>query len=177
MKVNFVIAGAQKAGTSALYSYLQEHPQIQMEDQKEVHFFDNEKYFAQSQPSDYTVYHSAYRQAKKTDNQPQLYGDATPVYLYWSQAMHRIHAYNPEMKVIVLLRNPIERAYSHWNMEISRPRDRQRECLSFWDALHNENQRCRQTLPLKHRVYSYLDRGLYCEQIRNLWSIFHGNKL
>jgi hypothetical protein len=76
--------------------------------------------------------------------------------------------YNPQLKIIVLLRNPITRAYSHWNMERSREADN----CPFWEAIHHERERCREALPLQHRVYSYIDRGFYCEQIRRLWTYF-----
>ena len=72
------------------------------------------------------------------------------------------------MKIIVILRNPIDRAYSHWNMEQSRNADD----LSFWDAIRSEHERCREALPYQHRVYSYLDRGFYTEQLRRLWAYF-----
>jgi sulfotransferase family protein len=70
--------------------------------------------------------------------------------------------------LIVLLRNPIERAYSHWNMK----RELGAEALSFWEAIQREPERCREALPYQHRVYSYVDRGFYLEQLRRLWSFF-----
>ena len=167
--VDFIICGAQKSGTTALDSYLREHPDICMAENKEVHFFDNESFFESSKP-DYKKYHSSFR---PNLSQHDLVGEATPIYMYWKDAAKRIWEYNPNMKLIVLLRNPIERAYSHWNME----RSRNAENLSFIDAIRSERKRCREALPLQHRVYSYIDRGYYLEQLRRLWHYFSKNNV
>jgi hypothetical protein len=163
MKIDFIICGTQKGGTTALDSYLREHPQICMANEKEVHFFDREKIFLKKNP-DYSLYHAGFNLKPSH----QIIGEATPIYMYWYEAPKRIWQYNPNMKLIVLLRNPIERAYSHWNMEKSR----NIENMSFWDAIINESARCRKVLPYQHRIYSYTDRGFYLEQLRRLWFYF-----
>jgi hypothetical protein len=163
LKVNFIICGAQKSGTSALDAYLREHPEICMANGKELHFFDTESNFLNVKP-DYSIYHSAF--SSKPSH--KMLGEATPIYMYWYDAPKRIWQYNPKMKLIVVLRNPIDRAYSHWNMQ----RSRNIENLSFWDALHIERARCREELPYQHRSYSYIDRGFYLEQLRRLWFYF-----
>lgn len=166
-KVGFVIAGTQKGGTSALDAYLREHPEICMADKKEVHFFDTEKYF-QKEKVDYSVYHSFF--SPKSSH--TLLGETTPIYMYWYDSPRRIWQYNPSMKIIVILRNPIRRAYSHWNME----RDRKADTVSFWEAIQHESNRCREALPYQHRVYSYVDRGFYSEQLRRVWTYFPKNQ-
>lgn len=88
--------------------------------------------------------------------------------MYWTEAPKRIWQYNPEMKIIIILRNPVERAFSHWNME----RDRNRDKLIFWDAIQQERERCRETLPFQHRVFSYVDRGFYSQQLRSIRHYF-----
>lgn len=162
-KVDFIICGTQKGGTSALDAYLREHPQICMAKNKEVHFFDNEEVFKNSKV-DYSLYHAAFNPLPHH----KVVGEATPIYMYWYDAPRRMYEYNPHLKLIVILRNPIERAFSHWNME----RSRNAETLSFWEAIINENERCREALPYQHRVYSYVDRGFYLEQLRRLWTFF-----
>lgn len=166
-KVNFIICGTQKGGTTALDEYLRENPLICMAEKKEVHFFDNEEHF--SKKVDYSLYHSLFNPSSFHG----LLGEATPIYMYWYTAPRRIWEYNPDMKLIVLLRNPIERAYSHWNMEKSRGYEE----LPFWDAVQYERDRCRQALPLQHRIYSYIDRGFYVEQLRRLWTYFPRNQV
>lgn len=163
MLVNFVIGGTQKGGTSALNTFLRQHPQICMpETRKELHFFDRE--LELNSRLDYAKYHSNFR----PQPQHRAIGEATPSYMYWNTAPYRIWQYNPDMKWILVLRNPIERAFSHWNME----KTRGNESLRFAEAIDREVERAREALPLQHRVYSYIDRGFYAPQIRRLFNIF-----
>ena len=163
MKVDFVIGGTQKGGTSALDAFLRQHPQICMpHSKKEVHFFDNEANFAGT--PNYKKYHGYF--APRPEH--RAIGDATPVYMYWETAPRRIWSYNPDMKWIIALRNPVERAFSAWNME----RDRKIDPLDFRAAIAQEAARCRAALPLQHLNYSYVDRGFYAAQVRRLFNIF-----
>lgn len=163
MLVNFLVAGTQKGGTSALDAYLREHPQICMADKKEVHFFDNEDNFAIGTP-DYNRYHAAF----SPTHEHRAIGESPPIYMYWDAAPRWIWEYNPEMKVIVSLRNPIERAYSHWNMQASRGKD----LLPFKKAIFKEMERSREALPNQNRLHSYTDRGFYSYQLKRLWRYF-----
>ena len=163
IKVNFIIGGTQKGGTSALDAYLRTHPEICMANRKEVHFFDNETNFRNKRVN-YLKYHSFFNPKPHH----RLVGEATPIYTYWQDAPKRIWQYNPSMKLIVVLRNPVQRAFSHWNME----RDRDADKLEFWDAIQREQERCKEALPYQHRVYSYVDRGFYTEQLRRIWRFF-----
>lgn len=72
------------------------------------------------------------------------------------------------MKIIILLRNPIERAYSHWNMESSR----HNENLSFWDAIKSEELRLNNSNQHQNIVFSYIDREFYLRQLRRIWSFY-----
>jgi hypothetical protein len=162
-KVNFLICGTQKGGTTSLDSYLRQHPEICMAEYKELHFFDSEKNFLYPNP-DYSVYHDAFQPS--TDQ--VILGETTPAYMYWYSAPKRIWEYNPQMKLILLLRNPIERAYSHWNMQ----RERGYDELPFVEAIKAEENRRRDSLPFQNRRFSYLDRGFYSEQINRLRAFF-----
>ncbi|MGH8713851.1 MAG: sulfotransferase domain-containing protein [Casimicrobiaceae bacterium] len=162
-KVSFVIAGTQKGGTTALASYLYQHPEIGLPRDKEAHFFDKEHNFA-SGKGDYAGYHASFNPAVRN----RLLGDATPIYMYWESVPQRIRDYNPAMKLIMLLRNPVTRAYSHWNMEHARRSDP----LPFEQAIRVEQERCREALPFQHRKYSYIDRGRYSQQIRRIGRFF-----
>jgi len=163
MKVKFLIAGAQKSGTSALNKYLNTHPKLCMARKKEVHFFDNERIFS-GKSVDYTKYHAFFSPRLRQ----RLCGETTPNYMYWYNAPRRIWEYNPAMKIIIILRNPIDRAFSAWNFEYGR----QREFLPFSEAIRTESQRIKEVLPLQHRVYAYVDRRFYTEQIRRIWHYF-----
>ena len=126
---------------------------------KELHFFDRE-----DENRDYKKYHANF----KPKPQHHVIGEASPIYMYWETAPYRIWKYNPKMKWILALRNPVERAFSAWNMETKRGKEK----LSFAEAIEKESQRRREALPLQHRVYSYIDRGFYACQVRRLFNIF-----
>jgi Sulfotransferase domain len=161
-KVDFVIAGAQKSGTTALHYFLSKHPQITMGDQQEIHFFDDETIFAGE--VDYGLLLRHYPEVP----QGIIAGDCTPIYLYWKPAMERIQKYNPRMKLLILLRNPIERAFAHWNMQ----RFKGREPLEFLRAIKAEEARAAEEAPLQSRRYSYIDRGRYAEQLQRVFKFF-----
>ena len=120
-KLDFLIAGTQKGGTTALHNYLKQNPDVFLSEKKELHFFDNETIDWQNPP--YEKYHDAF----KTASSRQKIGEATPIYTFWPDALARISKYNKDIKLIICLRNPTERAYSHWRMETSR----QEEDLPF----------------------------------------------
>src|SRR5437773_9217482 len=135
MRVDFVIGGTQKGGTSALDSFLRQHPEICMpQTKKELHYFDKEENF--DGPPNYKKYHANF----KAEPQHRVIGEATPIYMYWNAAPGRIWTYNPEMKWILVLRNPVERAFSAWNMETKR----RAEDLPFKQAVEREPERCRE---------------------------------
>ena len=166
-KLDFVIVGAQKSGTTALAAYLRDHRDIYVfgdsESKRSTHFFSDDRNFTSGQP-DYAAYHRMFTAAQEQ----QLIGESTPNYMYWRSAPTRLWQYNADIKIIAVLRNPIERAYSHWNME----RSRGAETLPFFEALVCERQRCRVANPKQHLVYSYVDRGYYSAQIREIWRLF-----
>jgi hypothetical protein len=163
MRVNFVIGGTQKGGTSALDLFLRQHPEICMpKTKKELHYFDREENFGGQ--TDYKKYHAHFR----PESRHRVIGEATPSYMYWTATPYRIWSYNPQMKWILVLRNPVERAFSAWNMETKRGA----EHISFEKAVEQEAARCREALPLQHRVFSYIDRGFYAHQVRRLFNIF-----
>jgi hypothetical protein len=105
---NLFIVGAQKSGTSALHSYLEKHPRLACGDVKEIHFFDREKNFSQG--------FNYYRLFFPIFSTKCISIDSTPKYLYYSHCAERIHAYSPQAKIVVLLREPISRAFSAFNM-------------------------------------------------------------
>jgi hypothetical protein len=172
-KLDFIVAGAQKCGTTALHYFLQKHPHITMGDRQEMHFFDDDEFFSQ-RAVDYELLHrhfpavaSSTRLRYATARQA-IAGESTPSYLYYEPAMERIWNYNPQIKLLILLRNPVERAFAHWNMQ----RFKGREPLDFLDAVKNEKNRVTEASPLQSRRFSYVDRGFYCEQLERVWKFF-----
>lgn len=162
-KVGFLIAGTQRGGTTTLREFLFDHPDVCMSAKKELHFFDDDRYWRKD-PPDYAPYHGAF--APRPSH--RLLGEATPIYMYWKAALPRIRAYNPDMKLVMILRNPVERAYSHWNFE----RQAGREPLPFREALAAEPQRSRDALPAQLRNGSYIQRGFYAAQLEEIWKFF-----
>lgn len=107
IKPSFMIIGAQKAGTSALYNYLSQHSELISSNPKEVHFFDTYDVI------NINNYHKFFPKQFSTS---KISFEATPRYLYFPGTAERLRNYNPKLKFIVLLRDPVSRAYSAWNM-------------------------------------------------------------
>jgi len=162
-KLSFIIAGAQKSGTTALNYYLKRHRQIALPIKKELHFFDRDELFAKA-PVSYEPLHRMFRPIRPG----AIAGENTPIYLYWRPALERIREYNAAIKLIIILRNPIERAFSQWNMQ----RQRGSEPLEFLDAIRTEPSRIAQAAPQQLRKFSYVDRGRYGEQLERAFQLF-----
>jgi len=176
VKVSFLCVGAQKCGTTTLRAYLREHPQLDVPE-NEVHFFDDESFnWETSIPlSDYhghfrslAVDTPAAHEVVLPISECLIAGEVTPIYMYWLPCLQRIYRYNPCMKIIIFLRNPIDRAHSHWSMEYLRGS----ENFSFSEAIRLEESRLDGASYRQHRVYSYIDRGYYYRQIVRFYDIF-----
>lgn len=163
-RLSFAIAGAQKCGTSALDAYLRLHPDLSLGREKESHFFDRESGIDWRDPN-YALLHSSF---DAPDG--RLRGDATPVTLYWTAAQHRMARYNPDMRFIVLVRDPAERAFSQWRMS----RRNGWEALPFSSAIRQGRLRILDDGPASFaaRRYSYVERGFYARQLKQLSEVF-----
>jgi hypothetical protein len=167
-RLEFIVAGVQKAGTTALNYYLKGHPRIALPVKKELHFFDNDELF-ESGAASYHQLHEMFRPVRPGS----IAGENTPSYLYWKTALPRIRDYNPAIKLIAILRNPIERAFSQWNMQ----RHRGLEPLDFTEALAAERQRLVQVEPTQFRKFAYLGRSRYAEQLERAFTNFPSSQL
>ena len=165
LKPSFIIVGAQKAGTSALFKALSEHPKVIPPDTKELDFFSKDDRFDQG------VNHYLQQfPVKPWKYQNEITFEASPSYLESQVAPMRINDTLPGVRVIMVLRDPVKRAFSAWNMfrqfkdhpiysYLYDPR-------SFEVAIEDE---------LKNRVeYSrkYLSRGLYVENVKRYLETF-----
>jgi len=161
-RVAFIVAGVQKGGTTALFDYLGETRELSLSRVKEAHFFDDE---AQDwRRPDYAAYHANF-----DPFDGRLRGEATPIYLYWPGSLERIYGYNSAMKLIVMLRDPVERAWSHWKMEYARGV----ETRPFDWCIREGRQRLFAADPWGfHRELSYVERGFYGEQMARLYGLF-----
>ena len=133
-----------------------------MGDQQEIHFFDDEAMFVAQ--VDYEQLHKHYPLLAPS----AIAGDCTPSYIYYEPAAERIWKYNPKIKLLVLLRNPVERAFAHWNMQ----RFKGREPLDFFDAVREEKTRIAGAPPTEARRFAYVDRGFYARQLERLFKLF-----
>lgn len=168
--VDFMIIGAQKGGTNALYRFLRQHPGIGMSSRKEVHLFDAPEYSNDWTPERID---ERYRPFFEPLDAERVRGEGTPIYLFFPEIARELGRYHPELKLIVLLRDPVERAISHYYMERSRGGER----WPLWLALLCEPfrlRRCRdpRARGSAMRVASYRSRGLYSRQLRNLYRHF-----
>jgi hypothetical protein len=171
----FLIIGAQKAGTTALYAYLRRHPRITGPSWKEVSFFD--RHYARGE----AWYRGNFPNLLRARR--ELVGEASPSYLFHPLAPARVSSLLPDARLLVLVRNPIDRAFSHYQHEVAL----RREPLSFEDALAVEEQRLKgeeerlRTDPayFSHAWwnFTYKARGLYAEQLERWLEHFRPEQL
>lgn len=151
-----VIAGAQKCGTSSLVTLLRQHPQVSMSRPKELHFFD--RHFDRGL--------DWYREQFTMGGTHLHAGEGTPAYLYDPATRARMMETLPEAKIVVILRDPARRAYSHYWHE----RRLGHESSPFEEALDLEKERLATGELRNRKCYSYVDRGHYIDQIEALES-------
>ena len=166
---DFLIIGAQKAGTTSLYEYLCEHPCVTSSTLKEVHYFD----LAYGRGPNW--YRAHFHPAKVPGG---ITGEASPYYLFHPLVPERVARDLPEVKLIVLLRDPVSRAHSHHNHE----RALGFEKLDFEAALRSEAERLRgeeekiladpRYRSFAHQHHSYLARSRYAEQLGRWFAHF-----
>ncbi len=177
---NFLIIGAPKCGTTALYYCLEQHPEIYMSPGKEPAFFAFE-----NDPPAYRAPFGKEARANKRAivslseyvalfdgvRSEKAVGEASTTYLYHPRAPKRIHAHIPEAKLVAILRNPIERAYSSFLHQIREGRE---PLEDFKEALLAEEERLAENYG---NLWRYVDLGLYSQQLERYYSIFEKNQI
>jgi hypothetical protein len=174
---DFIIIGTQKGGTSSLYEYLSRHPRVFPALKKEVHFFDTEN-FAKGLAWYRAHFPLDVRHETQSGRCKPITGEASPYYLFYPHAAARIAKFLPRAKIIVMLRNPIDRALSHYYHQVRKGR----EPLAFGAAIEAESHRLEGEYErmLKDEsyysyacwAYSYLGRGYYADQLSAWFRIF-----
>lgn len=156
---DFLIIGAQKAGTTSLFNYINEYAQNFISPKtKELYFF-SENY------NKGIPWYKAHFPLKTKNG--YLTGEATPDYLYYHKCAKRIHENYPDLKIIVLLRNPIDRAYSQYNFQRNSNKTKAYNPLSFEEAIKDEQtQTITEEFTYNYKYRSYLKRGHYYEQLK-----------
>lgn len=171
---NLLIIGSQRAGTSSLFKYLSGHPQCKASVRKEIRFFT--EYYHEG-PEWYRA-HFSLRRGGGAES-PIVAFDATPDYLLDPRVPQRAHEMIANARIVILLRDPAERALSHYQHN----RRLGLEHLTFEEALRLESKRiapdlCKldlqPSMPIGKNLlkYSYVERGRYAQQIERWMSIF-----
>ncbi len=177
-KSNLFIVGAAKAGTTSLYYYLKRHPEVFMSSVKEPNFFSKDLEFdafvnGYSRPLKLDFIHLAY--VRNFDDYMELFrdvekepmiGESDTSYLYSKKEAEEIYKFNPNAKIIILLRDPIERAFSHYLMNLKIGISKNPDFISeFYEDL----KKTRKGWGISH---FYLELGLYYEQVKRYTDIF-----
>jgi Sulfotransferase family len=169
---NFLIVGAAKSGTTALYHYLKQHPQVYMSPTKETNFFAFEGQEVRFHgPGDEKIAQStitsleAYKEQFAAVSNEIAIGEASPWYLYSDQAVKNIYRHIPDVKLIAVLRNPAERAFSSY-LHVARDG---RENLTFEEGLLVEEKRIEQGWEF---IWHYQRTGFYAAQVERFLDLF-----
>jgi len=165
---NFFLIGAQKAGTTSLYSYLKQHPQIYMSPRKEPHFFKGIHSEDQRRGGDLAPVTDIgdYRALFEGVTDEKAIGEASASYLYSPSAPALIKRSIPDARLIAVLRNPADRAYSNYLFCVQMGRE---PLASFVDALQSEERRIREDWG---SLWHYRQKGFYYTQIKRYFDIF-----
>ena len=178
MMPSFLIIGAQRAGTTSLYSYLLQHPQVLSALAKEIGYFS--LHYRTRSFAWYRAHFPLVRRGRRL-GQRLITGEASPAYLSHTPAAERAWGRFPGVKLIALLRDPVARAYSHYHHAI----EYGYETLSFEDALRAEPERLQaaeHALPddqeaIRYTRLTYLDRGVYHKHLQRWLNYFPRSNL
>lgn len=172
---DFIIIGVQKGGTSTLFSLLERHPQIKGSVFKEVHYYDYN--FSKG-----IKWYRSFFPIKSSLT--RLVGEASPYYFFHPLVPNRIKQDNPNVKLILLLRDPVARAYSHYQME---RRKHKEKIESFEEAIEVEESRIAPEIAKmdqdpfyfssSHQTYSYVSRGYYGDQLERWYKYFDRDQI
>jgi len=172
---DFIIIGAGKCGTSSLYNYLIQHPNIYPAKIKELNYF-GRRWTKWYRPNFPTIFLKHF--VKKFRREPFITGEASPFYLLNPLVPIQVKEKIPNVKIIILLRNPVDRAFSQY----SQWQKTKHEPLSFEEAIKSEKIRTKEEWEnyidynspgsRNHVRYSYLEAGLYYDQIKEWMGVF-----
>jgi len=180
---SFIIVGAQKGGTTSLYRYLESHPQVIGARTKEPQFFSLRygkglRWYRACFPASARL-----RRRSQRLGRPAITGEATPYYLASPAAPGNIAETLPEIKLIALLRNPVDRCISHYNQMVQSGR----EHLPLAEAIAKEDERLSGEIKRMeafpgfaskaHTTFSYLTRGRYIEQLESYGRYFRREQM
>ncbi len=167
IKVNTLIIGAGRSGTTTLYSYLKAHNDVCFSYIKEVPFFSIDEHYRKGEK----YYHSFFRKC----NCMPVIASADTYLLMDHDAISRIFAYNPDMKIIVMLRDPVARAYSSYNYSVNF--GHHNAYASFLDSMEVEKEITRESDIVKRNNMGHFYGSLYYEHLSKWTSVFPRQQL
>jgi len=160
--VQIIVAGAQKAGTSSLKEYISQHPGVCTHKQLEMMYFVNDHQFAKGYNHAAKYYFPCIK-----DNDPVILAKSVGI-MYTPIAIERLCSHNPQIQIIISLRNPVDRAYSaYWYAR----RMGWEDISTFDEAIYASPDRFSIEDP-RSRHWAYLDRSLYIKHLRNIYNKF-----
>lgn len=175
---NFLILGAMKSGTTSLYQYLCQHPKVLAAHKKEVYYFDKhymygEQWYRGNFPT---------RRQMKSAGQGTVTGEATPYYLFHPTIAERIANLLPQVSLIVVLRDPVDRAISHYFHSVRRGKENRpiRQAFAEEDFYVKPEEKLLEAdhyTSNRHRMWSYVSRGLYAQQLKKYLELFPREQL
>lgn len=168
---NFFIAGAPRCGTTALYEYLSENPHIYMSQVKELNYFAFD--FPNVQKINFSSQNDYLKVFEKANSQHQAVGEASPFYLFSEVAFQNIHSFDPNAKIIISLRNPVNFVQSFHQLNLSLLREDVPDLKAAWDL--QERRKNGKQIPKSCRepeLIQYGDLGKFGKYIKKLLEIF-----
>jgi hypothetical protein len=175
---DFLIIGTQKGGTTFLYHLLRQHPYVEPAARKEIHFFDSRRF-----KKGIDWYRSHFPRQHWENGRRVITGEASPYYLYHPLAAQRAAKIVPQARLITMLRNPVDRAFSDYQHRVRQGS----EVLSFEQAIEVEEERLQGEKEKilanasyrgrNHRRHSYLARGVYVDQLSEWHKFFDRDQM
>ena len=167
--------------TESIKRHLSKHPDIFV-NQKELHYFSEDnsykngnKEYEKKLNAGLKDYINWMKNSKNMNKKPKIIGEKTPEYMYNKSALERIYKYNPKMKLIVILREPISRAYSQWNMYQSKSNHKYKK-MKFKDMVSKYIKHINLDFTNPDR-FNLIKRGIYAVQLANIYEIFPKNNV
>jgi hypothetical protein len=167
---NFMVIGTPKSGTTSLFQYLIQHPKIIPSTKKELFYFSGRqawglRWYLKQFP-------------KKELKNEKLAFDGTPTYLYYKDGLKRIARLFPKIKLIISLRDPVERAFSQWNFHregssFLQKHPKAKDIRPFKKAIQEELKNNSQV----HPYFQYVCRGVYARYLKNVYSYFNKDQV
>ncbi len=166
------IVGAAKAGTTSIYSYLAQHPDVFMSSVKEPHFYSRVRPSAEQRAIMRHIVsdEAEYRRLFEGSEGFRVIGEASPSYLWEQGTAHRLAETHPDARIVAVLRDPVERAFSHYLMDLKLGV----QSLPFLEAVEADEKRKEKGWGVSHL---YLELGFYGEQLERYFAVFPAEKL